>query len=230
MPQAPASPAGAAQGGPTLRTSHHAVPTAVSSQGDAPAAAARSEQELSPEELTMLRELQARDREVRAHEQAHVSAGGQAVSGGIRYSYQTGPDGKEYAVGGEVSIDTAPVPGDPDATLEKARTVRQAALAPASPSPQDQQVAARAAQLEADARLEKQEQERDGEQGSVTPQAGIEAKEPERVPPASGDEEPDTAVLQTRLRRASARYAREQVGGEAPYGGGQGTSAWGLWA
>jgi hypothetical protein len=61
--------------------------------------------------------------------------------------YERGPDGAQYAIGGEVSIDTAPVDGDPQATIEKMRTVRAAALAPAEPSPQDRAVAAQAMQL-----------------------------------------------------------------------------------
>ncbi len=110
--------------------------------------------------LEQLRQLQERDREVRAHEQAHISAGGSVVTGGASYSYETGPDGRQYAVGGEVGIDTSPVPNNPEATMEKAQTIRRAALAPASPSAQDQKVAAQAAQMEAEARLEKVEEER----------------------------------------------------------------------
>ncbi len=124
--------------------------------------------------LEQIRELEQRDREVRSHEQAHISAGGSAVSGGARYEYTVGPDGKQYAVGGEVSIDTSPVPGNPEATIEKAQTVRRAALAPATPSSQDQKVAAQAAQMEAEARMEKIEEQRarpEGapEKGNVAP-------------------------------------------------------------
>ena len=67
---------------------------------------------------------------------------------------EKGPDGKNYAVGGEVSIDVSRVNGDPQATLAKARTIRAAALAPAQPSSQDFAVAAKAGQLEAEARAE----------------------------------------------------------------------------
>lgn len=102
-----------------------------------------------------IQELKQTDQEVRAHEAAHVSAGGQYVQGGAHYTTVTGPDNQEYAVAGEVNIDTAPIPGDPDATIEKAKTVRRAALAPANPSAQDQQVAAQAAQMETVARMEK---------------------------------------------------------------------------
>jgi hypothetical protein len=107
--------------------------------------------ELNPKEQAQLDELRARDVEVRAHEAAHVAAGGPYVQGGATFSYETGPDGKQYAVGGEVGIDTAPVPDDPEATAQKARTVRPAAMAPASPSGADRAIAARASQMEAQA-------------------------------------------------------------------------------
>lgn len=102
----------------------------------------------------MVSELQSIDIEVRAHEAAHMAAGGSHITGGATYSYQTGPDGKQYAVGGEVGIDISPVPGNPQATITKMMMVRAAALAPANPSPQDLAVAAAAAQMEANARAE----------------------------------------------------------------------------
>ena len=111
-------------------------------------------QELTEEELRQVEELKKRDQEVRAHEQAHVAAGGQYVRGGASYEYQTGPDGRRYAVGGEVSIDTSPVAGDPRATIQKMMIVRKAALAPATPSAQDRSVAATAQQQMNKARQE----------------------------------------------------------------------------
>lgn len=96
----------------------------------------------SADEQRQIRELQARDREVRAHEQAHLAAAGQYAKGGIQYEFQRGPDGRLYAVGGQVNVDTSEIPGDPQATLRKAQTLRRAALAPAQPSSQDRAVAA----------------------------------------------------------------------------------------
>lgn len=101
-----------------------------------------------------IRSLKNRDREVRAHELAHVSVGGQYVTSGAQFSYQKGPDGVLYAVGGEVSIDTSAVPGDPRATLLKAQVVARAALAPATPSAQDRGVASQATSLMQQARVE----------------------------------------------------------------------------
>nr|WP_282452723.1 putative metalloprotease CJM1_0395 family protein [Lysobacter sp. CAU 1642] len=118
-----------------------------------------------------LAQLAARDREVRAHEQAHVAAGGSIVTSGPTYVYQIGPDNRRYAVGGEVGIDTSPVRGDPEATLDKARQIRAAALAPAQPSAQDLQVAAQASRMEQSARLELARQERDAAYQAVSSDA-----------------------------------------------------------
>ncbi|MCH7575664.1 MAG: catalase [Candidatus Marinimicrobia bacterium] len=110
--------------------------------------------ELTPEEKQRVAELKAIDQRVRAHEQAHLSAAGGLARSGPSFSYITGPDGRRYAVGGEVQIDTSGVPNDPEATISKAQNIRRAALAPANPSSQDRNVAARATQLEFEARAE----------------------------------------------------------------------------
>lgn len=114
--------------------------------------------ELSEEEKQKVKELKKIDAKVKAHEQAHVAAGGDLVKGRVNYQYQVGPDNKKYAVGGEVSIDIAPVPGDPEATIRKMQKVKRAALAPADPSPQDRSIATKASQIEAKARIELREE------------------------------------------------------------------------
>ena len=113
----------------------------------------RDENELTPEEQKQVEELKARDQEVRAHEAAHKSAGGQYVRGSASFDYQTGPDGRRYAIGGEVKIDTGKE-DEPEKTLEKAETIRRAAMAPAEPSDKDRQVAAEASRMAAEARSE----------------------------------------------------------------------------
>ncbi len=102
----------------------------------------------------VIAQLKSRDREVRAHEAAHLAAAGQHARGGASYSYQTGPDGRQYAIGGEVSIDTSAIPNDPEATLAKAQQIQRAALAPAEPSAQDIAVAGQASQMAIQARKE----------------------------------------------------------------------------
>ncbi|MFC1747572.1 putative metalloprotease CJM1_0395 family protein [Pseudomonadota bacterium] len=110
--------------------------------------------QLSEEEKKQLQELQRRDQEVRAHEAAHKAVAGQHARGAATFSFQRGPDGQLYAVGGEVSIDTSTISDDPEATLQKANQIRAAALAPAQPSGQDLAVAAAAASMAAEARAD----------------------------------------------------------------------------
>jgi len=120
--------------------------------------------DLSEEEKKQVNDLEKRDQEVKTHEQAHIAAGGTYVQGGADYETTKGPDNKDYAISGEVQIDTSPISGDPEATIDKMRTVRAAALAPAQPSATDQAVAAEAAQQEESAKKEKQEKEISPEQ------------------------------------------------------------------
>ncbi len=117
-------------------------------------ATAKMDEELSEQEKKEVEKLKTRDQEVRDHERAHMMAGGTLVRKGASYQYETGPDGKRYAVGGEVSIDASPVEDNPEATIRKMQQVKRAALAPAEPSSQDRAVAASASQKEAQARVE----------------------------------------------------------------------------
>jgi hypothetical protein len=113
----------------------------------------KNEQAIEAKQAKEVAQLSATDREVRAHETAHASAGG-ALAGAPQLSYTTGPDGKRYAVSGEVSIDTSKVTDDPQATIAKMSQVRKAALAPANPSTQDLKVAAIASQIANQAQIE----------------------------------------------------------------------------
>jgi hypothetical protein len=101
----------------------------------------------------MIDQLKARDLEVRQHEQAHLAAAGGLATSGTSYTYQRGPNGISYAIGGEVGIDTSPG-ATPEETVQRARTIQAAALAPAEPSGPDRAVAAQAQQMEAQARAE----------------------------------------------------------------------------
>lgn len=112
---------------------------------------------LSTADLKVVSELKARDQVVRAHEAAHLAAGAGIVTRGASYTYQTGPDGQRYAIGGEVGISTSPG-RTPEETLAKAEQIRAAALAPADPSGQDLRVAAQAAQMATEARQQLAEQ------------------------------------------------------------------------
>lgn len=111
------------------------------------------QQEQQQRQEQQVQDLVERDKEVRTHEQAHQSAGGEYASSPT-YQFTQGLDGKRYATGGEVQIDTSVVPGDPAATIAKMQQIRSAALAPAEPSAQDLAVARSAAASEAKARKE----------------------------------------------------------------------------
>ncbi len=133
-------------------TADDAAPSTRESASERPVRETQRPGELTPEERSQVAELQRRDRQVRAHEQAHKAAAGQYVTGGS-FSYQTGPDGRRYAIGGEVSIN-ASGGRTPEETLRKAEQIRRAALAPADPSSQDRRVAAQATAMAAEARSE----------------------------------------------------------------------------
>lgn len=106
--------------------------------------------------------LVAADGMVRSHEHAHMAVLGAYASSPISYTYVTLPDGSTYAVGGSIKVDLAPVPGDPEATIRKARAIMRAAQAVRSPSPADQRVAARAYQMEMQAQRELEEERKAG--------------------------------------------------------------------
>ncbi len=125
-------------------------------------------EELTDEEQAEVQKLKDRDQEVRTHEKAHQSAGGQYASAPV-YDYKKGPDGKDYAVGGHVNIDTSKE-SDPDKTIEKMRIVIKAAKAPAQPSGQDMKVAAEAQQTLNEAQMEKSKKQQDEMKSKENPQ------------------------------------------------------------
>ena len=148
--------------------------------------------ELSQAEQTQVAELKSRDTEVRAHEQAHVSAGGQ-YAGAAQLAYTTGPDGKRYAVSGEVSIDISEIPDDPQATVTKMEVVKRAALAPADPSGADRMVYSAAARIEQQAQGELFTKRMEGSAGSGSSSETEQSTETEKS--SSGSSEASSMVL-----------------------------------
>ncbi len=153
-------------------------------------------------EAQELERLEARDREVRAHEQAHKAAAGRHARGGASFSYTRGPDGRSYATGGSVSIDTSKIAGDPEATLSKMQQVQRAALAPADPSSQDSRVAADAAQKASEARREIAKERLEGD--SVGPHD---------APHAAAVGQPEAEDDKT-VRRTALAYLRQDLSHE----------------
>jgi len=158
----------------------------------------RSADALSPEEQAQVQRLRTADQKVRQHEAAHQAAGA-GLTGGANYQYVRGPDGRQYAVAGEVSINTSPA-GTPEATLAKARQIRASALAPADPSPQDRAVAAAASLMESQARAEiskKQQEQQDpatGGEGQLSQGNGGNNVAPAVSPSGSSSRDAQEAV------------------------------------
>jgi hypothetical protein len=97
------------------------------------------------DQMAALRDLQARDKEVRRHEQTHAAMLG-PYAGAITYTYEIGPDGKAYAVGGSTEIREA-AGSSPEEKAARARRIMAAAMAVSNPSGADLTAAAEAARM-----------------------------------------------------------------------------------
>lgn len=135
-----------------MRAGEKHVDARTRSPGAERAAESLGREALTPSDRRRVDELAQIDRRVRAHEAAHQAAAG-SMGGAVSFTYETGPDGKSYAVGGEVPVDLSSG-RTPEETIARAQQVRAAALAPMDPSPQDRAVAAQASQIEAMARTQ----------------------------------------------------------------------------
>lgn len=134
---------------------------------DEKTAKTQSNEKLTKAEEAQVKKLKEIDAKVKAHEQAHEAAAAGLNASAPTYSYETGPDGAQYAVAGEVSINFVPSK-DPDENIRKAETMRAAALAPADPSSQDRAVANEATQIIAKAESEKQQEKTDDKKSEDT--------------------------------------------------------------
>ncbi|MDR0634962.1 MAG: hypothetical protein LBF91_08300 [Azoarcus sp.] len=164
--------------------------------GERPVGARRGNERadgLSAADQRRIEEMKATDRAVRAHEAAHMAAGGSLVTSGASYSYETGPDGQRYAVAGEVGIDTSKG-RTPEETLIRADRIRAAALAPADPSAQDRAVAAAAAQMAAEARAEIARANMAESKADAPPENGKRNDAAGPSSPARGGENPERAA------------------------------------
>ncbi len=101
-----------------------------------------SESELSPEARDNLRELQGIDRAVKAEEQTHAAVAG-AYGSTPQYTYVRGPDGRQYAVGGSVAVDTSSAV-TPEQAQQAAGAVAASAASVSTPSSADFQAVAQA--------------------------------------------------------------------------------------
>ena len=113
---------------------------------------------LSREDAVLLEKLKERDAKVRNHEAEHIMAAGGQAHGLPTYTYQTGPDGRQYAIGGSVNISMLTT-GDAKHDARQALTAYRAAMATGEPSSQDMQTAMKARAHAAEALMSQQEQE-----------------------------------------------------------------------
>lgn len=169
-----------ARGGPAVQSrSLISTDLTLALQGGSDSENSININQVNDEEKAQIEALRARDREVRAHERAHATAGA-GIAGAPSFTFERGPDGVQYAVEGEVAIDTSSVPGDTEGSIAKLEQVIRAATAPAEPSGQDRAVAAQAqaqlAQLRADALAERQA-EQSGEADEDAPEGSSEASQ-----------------------------------------------------
>jgi hypothetical protein len=169
----------------------------------------RNQEQQQKQDLELVRSLSQRDSEVHAHENAHSAVGGQ-YAGSASYSYQRGPDGVNYAVGGEVSIDVGAIPGNPQATLEKMQLVQRAALAPAEPSSQDRKVAALASQQANQARAEIVRESR-GSSSSDEPTAAEKADKAKATEPSVKASQYTSEESKSASNNKNAQVANDRI-------------------
>jgi len=93
-----------------------------------------------------IKDLQDREDMIIKHERSHMAVGGNLASS-PSYIYTTGPDGKKYISGGEVSM-RLPTTGSFEKMLANVKKVVQASTAGINPSPTDIKTAALAVAME----------------------------------------------------------------------------------
>jgi len=123
--------------------------------------AVRLPNELSTSEKAAVSELRQRDQQVRQEEEAHAAVAGD-LAGPISYTYQTGPDGRQYAVGGSVGIKAVVTNGDPEEAKRQAGRIAVAANAATNPSAQDFAVARNAYAMGSQLNIQQQADDRKG--------------------------------------------------------------------
>lgn len=101
---------------------------------------------LSPEAIEK-RRLEQSQREVMAEQIRQSQIAGSYARPIAEFAHELGPDGSRYAVDVTLSFDTSVAGEEPEELLEKAETVRRAALASSDPNTQELMVAAKAAMM-----------------------------------------------------------------------------------
>jgi len=173
--------------------------------------------------LQVVDNLRTRDTAVRAHEAAHQAAAG-GLAGAMHLDYQMGPDGKSYAVAGDVPVQLGGG-HTPAERLANANRVMRAALAPADPSAQDRSVAAQASALAIEAQRDLSTQglqklkEAAGQphEAADSPAEGAATEASAKGgPPASTADDPAASADGRSRSEAAARTTAARATGTAP--------------
>jgi len=99
-----------------------------------------------------IQQQQARDRDLRPHEQARTATAGSSAASAPRYSYITGSDGRRYAIGG--TVENNEPRSEPDADADEGQFAEAAALGSTQPWSADLAMAKLGARIEQRARAE----------------------------------------------------------------------------
>ncbi|MGN7476947.1 putative metalloprotease CJM1_0395 family protein [Solibacillus silvestris] len=94
----------------------------------------KTEKELHVADAAARKDVQQAEKEVIARDNVHAA-------GATTYTHVTAPDNQRYISSGEAAVQIPSANDASDETLELLEKVRQAALAPAEPSPQDLRIA-----------------------------------------------------------------------------------------
>lgn len=113
----------------------------------------------NPQAESETSQMESRSRRIVEHENRHAAilrdAPDNTADAKPQFVHKQGPDGRKYAVAGEVNTDLKPIPGNPHATEQKAESVYRSALGNADRSQSDYDAARQAMFVAQEARQAK---------------------------------------------------------------------------
>lgn len=125
----------------------------------------------SPDSETEVRQMDDKSRKITNHENKHAAilrdSGTGVADAKPQLTQKQGPDGRQYAVAGEVNTDLRPVPGNPKATEHKAEAVYRSAIGDTDRSESDNQAARQALFSAQEARQAKSQQPAGNDSGPM---------------------------------------------------------------
>lgn len=163
---------------------------------------------LDQEDQARLAEMRARDKDVRDQKAAQARAAA-PYAGAANFEYETGPDGRQYAVSGEVKIDVSATVGDASETARKMEQILSATLAADELSVEDRRVLAEARKQRLEAQTDIIAANAEQRAGAAEEEARAEARREARE--ASRDDGAASKRLADAAREvAEQKYAETQ--------------------